>query len=116
MNNKQVLTLIDYLVEKTNQNKCLWEYGNNEYRLVLKSGVIVFKYSYMYDSSLDQFSFSLSLYNTVEKFASYYSDAEENYDEDLYKAMDVLRMSIQQWKERIIDGKMNLLIDEIKQF
>lgn len=116
MDKPQVLVLLASLVEKTNQNKCHWEEGGNEYKLYLKSGVISFKYDYLYDVSVDQFSFVLSLYNASEKFASYYVDFEENYDKDLYSSMNALRIAIKEWKEQIINGKMSVLIDEINQF
>lgn len=108
-----ILSFIDLLIAKTDQGKCNWENENNEFRLLLKSGAVTFRYSYMYDDTIESYSYTITFFNTVGPFATYNVDNEENYDEERYRKMDNLRKSILDWKERVIMGKMSELAQEI---
>ncbi len=100
------------LVEKTKEGECFWEeMGTGSYRLILKKGGVVFEYGY--DSMVENYHYSIKLYDTTENFASYSVDYEDNYDEGLFHVLNELRETIESRKKAIIDAKIKLLYDEL---
>lgn len=112
--------LLELLVEKTSAGLCEWEKtntDNNEYRLLLKNGSIVFKIGY--DHFVDENIFRLRLYDLKSNFAELcYSQSEiDNPSEknridakrlyDLYEA-------ITDNENKIMNNKIKSLVNDIQ--
>jgi hypothetical protein len=103
---------INLLTEKTIKGDCQWEDDSRGFnRLILNNGSVIFEYSY--DEMVENYHYTIKLYDTTEQFASYCVDFEDNYDEDLFKSMDNLRLAIEGRKDEIIDSKIQKLYDEL---
>lgn len=113
MAGRKILSFIDLLTEKTAAGTCTWEDDSNGFsRLVLNTGSVIFEYAY--DEMVENYHYTLKLYDTTEQFASYYVDYEDNFDDELFNALDRLRQAITDRKDEVINAKIQELYDELK--
>ena len=112
--------LLELLVEKTSSGLCKWEKTNtnNEYRLLLKNGSVVFKTGY--NHVIDEYSFRLRLYDLKSNFAELcYSQSEiDNPDEKnkidsnlLYNLYEAITDN----ENRIMNSKVMSLVNDIQE-
>lgn len=106
-----VLGLIQRLTLKTEAGECLWQDTANGLRIILRTGSIIFSYSY--DEVMQGYDYTMKLYDTTEQFAYYHADLGDDYREDLYQAFEKLKNAIENWKTKVINGKIKSLFDEL---
>lgn len=111
MDNK-IIDFINLLTNKTLKGECIWEDDNQGYnRLVLNNGSVIFDYSF--DDMIGNYHYKIQLFDTTELFASYYVDYEDNYDDQLFTALDKLRIAIANRKEKVINDKIQNLLNDL---
>lgn len=113
MENKSTIQeFLERLISNTLETKTSWEsIKKNSYRLLLKSGSVIFEITERGKSDTD-FAYNLSLYDLHECFASY--SIKLPYDpEQIYSLLDRLRKTIYQNQKALEEKKILSLYNDL---
>lgn len=103
---------LERLIDNSQETKTSWEsLKKNNYRLLLKSGSVIFEITESGKSDTD-FAYNLSLYDLHECFASY--NVKLSYDpEQIFSLLEKLRKTIIQNHKAVEDKKIRSLYNDL---
>lgn len=113
MENKSTIQeFLERLIDNSQETKTSWEsLKKNNYRLLLKSGSVIFEITESGKSDTD-FAYNLSLYDLHECFASY--NVKLSYDpEQIFSLLEKLRKTIIQNHKAVEDKKIRSLYNDL---
>lgn len=113
MENKSTIQeFLERLIDNSQETKTSWEsLKKNNYRLLLKSGSVIFEITESGKSDTD-FAYNLSLYDLHECFASY--NVKLPYDpEQIFSLLEKLRKTIHQNQKVLEEKKIRSLYNDL---